>query len=759
MNLVRQKHLLLLLMSTASAGPAIAQDGAPAPSDIIVTAEKRAESVQKVPLTISVLSSDTMRSEGVKDLLQAAPLVPGMVFSRAPDDGLGLTFRGLGTISRSAEVEQPISLSVDGIPLAKGRLYTDAFFDVDRIEFIKSTDSSLLGKNSSLGAISIVNHQPGDTFSVESSAGYEFVDGGYQLDGALNTPLSDKAALRIAAHDNDLDGWVHNDYLNHNGPEQKDLGLRATLRLTPIEPLTITASYQYADDRQIGQSMQLVGGDLPPAYGDDKLDDHDATYTSRTDDGETQHRTRSQIASLKNELQLGDFTLISQTAYVRYNLVYDDDLDFSTDDSLTFERREHYSQVSQELRLQSPTERAFEYMAGVFYLSSHWHSLETQYWAVPDFPPPPDPASGQLFNGVFANNFFEDTRSYSGYASGRWHVVPKLTLSGGVRFSREQKDDVYGRTAIGPLTIWNTIANPPFDPTPLFHHADFVDGNVSLQYLIRPDVTAYGAFGHGSKSGGFVETNTIAVPPALLVDGKVPAALVAAGAALKDETTMSYEIGLKTELFDRRLRFNVTAFLTNITNFQDNVFTGGTLGFITFNGPARSRGVELDTSFRATRRLTVDASMTYADATAVIQPIDLATNTPEVDAAGNPVRARYRRSQAPKMIVNAGADYVRPITDRLDLRFDAQLHHRSMMYNQRQDLYPSQPLTTLDLIAGIGSHDDRWEIEVAAKNVTNAIAEDFASAPPDPRFAAFYGAHGASPNRLRTVMLTGRFHY
>jgi iron complex outermembrane receptor protein len=397
------RRAILAVLASTSALPALAQT---APADIVVTAEKRIESVQKVPLSVSVLSSDELARENIKDLLQAAPLVNGMIFSRAPDDGLGISYRGLGTISRSSELEQSVSLFQDGVPFAKGRLYTTAFFDVDRMEFIKGTESSLLGKNSSLGAISVVDRQPGKTLSFEGSAGYEFLDKGYTLDAAGDIPISDKATLRVASHYNDLGGWVHNDALDRNGPDQKDLGTRAILRLTPTERFTLTASYQHSDNRQTGESMQLVGN-IPPSYGEGRLDDHTANFTSRTKDNQTVHRTISNIASLKGEVALGDDTLTAQTSYVGYRLHYLDDMDFSTDDSVNFKRDERYSQVSQELRLQSPTGLPVDYMAGFFFLASHWHSLETQLWAVPNFPPPPDPASGQLFNGSFANDFRE----------------------------------------------------------------------------------------------------------------------------------------------------------------------------------------------------------------------------------------------------------------------------------------------------------------------------------------------------------------
>ena len=573
----------------AAQTPPTADIASPAVSEVIVTAEKRAERAQDVPITVTAVSGDTLTRAGAKDLFQIVTLIPGVVFSRAPDDGIALTFRGLGTFTRSAELEQSIALVEDGVPLAKGRLYSTSFFDTDRIEFIKGAEATLFGKNSSLGAIDVVDRQPGATPSFEGRAGYEAVDGGYTLDAAGDIPVSSKIQTRLALHYNDLDGWVHNDLTDHDGPEQKDTGLRAMVRAEPNDRLTLTALYQYADNRQIGYSMQLVG-DIPPSEGDGVLDDHTSQYTSRTGDHDTQHRTRTDIASFKADWRLGSDTLTAQTSFIHYDLYYADDLDFSPDDTVTLIRKEHYNQVAQELRLQSPTGGRFDYMAGLFYLGSHWKSSEDQLWAVPDFPPPPDPASGQLFNGPFTNTFRDDNDTYSAYASGGYNITTKLRFTGGVRYSQVDKDIVYGRTAQAPLTIWNTIANPPFDPTPLHHHSAFLDGNASLQYALARDVMAYVSYGHGSKAGGFVETNTIAVPPGELVDGKVPAALVAQNAALKDEIAQSYEGGVKTLLFNRAVRLNIAGFLTTIQNFQDSVFTGGSLGFITFNDPVRSVG-------------------------------------------------------------------------------------------------------------------------------------------------------------------------
>ena len=730
----------------------------PSPPDqlgeIVITARKRTESAQRVPISVDVLDGQALSAKGIKDLFQAVTLVPGAVFSRAPDDGLALTFRGLGTAARSQAFEQSIAVFTDGIFLGKGRLYSVGLFDLDRIEFIKGTQSTNVGKNASVGAISVITRQPGDQLSFEGRAGYEFADGGYQLDAASDVPLGSKAAVRLAAHYNDLNGWVHNDITGHQGPEHKDLGLRATLRAQLSDSFRITASYQYSDNRQIGASYQLVGGDLPPIFGDNKLDDHTSQFTSKTPSGDTMHLTRSHIASLKGEFDVGTHTIVAESGYVAYKLHNLDDFDFSPDDSNNFDRYEKYHQFTQEMRLQSPLGGRFDYLAGLFFLSSHWDSYELQDWHVPDFPPAGPPGPGQLFNGPFADHFIQAQKSYSAFASGTWHIASSLRLAGGLRYTRETKHVVTSRVALPPLTVWNTIANPPFDPTPLSHKSRFLDSNVSLEYDLAPSVMAYASFAHGSKSGGFVETNTIAVPPPLLVDGKVPAALVAAGSAVKDETVRTYEAGIKSAWFDRRLRFNLAAFWTESRNFQDTVFTGGTLGFITFNGPVRSRGIEAESTVQLTPHLRLDGGFTVADATGIIQPIDPATNAPEVDASGNPVFRRYRRSQAPKLIFNLDANYEAPLNSKIEWRFGADVRHRSMMFNQRQEEFPSKALTTLDLSAGIEARSQRWGVDLVAKNVTNAISEDFASPSVDPRFSAFYGAYLAGPNPLRTVMLS-----
>ena len=748
----------LAAAALAGAAAAAADTGAGASDSelevITVTALKRAESSQDIPVSVGVVSRESLAQYDIKDLVQAAILAPGLVFSRAPDDGLALTFRGLGTAARPQAFEQSEALFVDGIFMGKGRLYTTSMFDLDRLEFIQGTESTLLGKNASLGAISVVTRQPGEIRSFEGRASYQVEHGGgYTLEAAGDLPANDRVSLRLALHYNDLDGWVHNDFTGHWGPEQKDLGLRATLRAHVTDGFTVTGSYQHADNKQIGASYHLIGN-IPPTYGEGLLNGRIDQFTAATSSGDSHHATASNIANLKGELEIGGLALVSQSAFVNYILDYIDDIDFSKDNAINFLRNETYHQFTQELRLQSRAAATTEYMAGVFLLNSHWDSGEMQQWMVPAFPPAPAPTSGQLFNGPFTNHYIQDSKSYSAFASATWRVTERWRLVGGIRGTRESKDVVFGRTNSAPITVWNTIANPPFDPTPLSLRSNFLDGNASVQVNFTANVMAYASLGHGSKAGGFVETNTIAIAPNLLVNGKVPAALVAAGSEIKDEFAKSYEVGIKTTLMGRRMLLNIAGFWTDVRNFQDTVFTGGPLGFITYNGPARTRGVEVHSAFKVTPRLRINGGLTYADATGVIQPIDPATSSPEVDVKGGPVFANYTRSQAPRVIVDIDSNYERAFANGLSLWLGAGIRHRSMMFSQRQETFPSDALTTVDLSVRVKPKAGHWGVELAVRNALDRIAEDFASPSVDPRFSAFYGAYLAGPTPTRTIELS-----
>ena len=258
--------LLLMAATTAVLCPTDRAFG-DALQEIVVTAQKRDQAVQDIPITVTVLTADALVASDSKDLFQLANYVPGMVFSRAPDDGLALSFRGVGTGARSQAFDQSVALFLNGLFLAKGRLYSQALFDVRQIEFTKGTESSVLGKNASVGAISIVTREPGSTLSGQVLGTAEVEHGGGTVDGAIDVPFGDTAAVRVAGHYNDTNGWVRNSATGREVPIDKETGARITGVWHPQESFNASLSYQYSDDLRIGVPYQIVESNLPPQFG------------------------------------------------------------------------------------------------------------------------------------------------------------------------------------------------------------------------------------------------------------------------------------------------------------------------------------------------------------------------------------------------------------------------------------------------------------------------------------------------------------
>ncbi len=730
---------LTLLVAAALAGlaaacPLMAEEDQL--EEVIVTAQKRAESSQDVPLTITNVSGTELATANVRDLFQLADYVPGMVFSRAPDDGMALTFHGIGTPARSQAFEGSIGFFMDGIFLAKARLYSNPFFDLDRAEMIKGTDSTLLGKNTSLGAISLVTRQPGTDYAADVKVAGEFVDGGQTYDLGVDLPFTPVFAVREAVHYNDTNGWVRNTATGRSVPIDDDFASRTTAVLKPWDDFTASASYQRSDNKRLGTPYQIVDPNLNPIYGEGVLNDQEDVFTNRTKTGETTHIDDIDIYNLKLDWNLGGYSLVSQTARVDYNLNYDDDFDFAPVPWTDFIRLENYQQFTQELRLASPSNQSLEYIIGAFLFHNDWHSVEHQLWGVPDWPPG-TPIAGQLFNGPFTNDFKQKTASESAFATATWHVEQQWRVSAGLRYTDERKDVLFGRSNAAPITIWNTVANPPFPPTALPFTDSFLDGNADLQYSFTNDEMMYLSYGHGTKTGGYVETNTNAYPvfddPA--VDSRI-----------KSEVAQTVEAGIKSTFLNHSLRINASIFNTGISNFQNTLFTGAVAGFITENEPARTRGAELESAWQVNRTLRLAGAITYADATETTTAQDMVL-IPSISCH------ICRATQAPTWNGTADVNYETPVTSSLNVLAGAHFRYRGSMYNQPGDAYPSAPYRPLDLSLGVESADGKWSLIGLLKNANNSLSEDFASPSVAPNFAGL-----ASPAPLRMVWLAATLH-
>jgi iron complex outermembrane receptor protein len=699
-------------------------------TEVIVSAQKRPEVAQSVPITLTDIDAAAFQQSDAKDLLQIANYVSGFVFSRAPDDGLAVTLRGIGSPARTQAFDQSVAVFQDGLFLGKARLYTTALFDIDDVDVFKGPQSTLLGKNASAGAISIDSRMPGDAPGLEGRFGTELEHGGATGDVAADLPVNADLSFRFAAHYNDTNGWVRNLSTGSEVPIDKESGLRLTGRLNAAEDVNLTLMYQHGLDGRIGVPYQIVQANLPAQFGEGLFNDQESEYTARTPEHETTHHTVSNLVDFKVEGDAGPLHAVSQTGYVQYGLHFDDDLDFSNQPWTDFIRDESYSQLTQELRLVSPTGARVEYLFGVFALYSQWHSVEQQLWGVPGFPPG-TPIAGQLFNGPFTDDFAQATDSEALFAQLTSHLTENWQVSVAVRGTHERKDVVYGRSNAAPLTIWNTVANPPFPFTPLHFNQIFPDGSASIERRLGPDAMTYITYSHGTKTGGFAETNSVA------------SADPAVDARISTERSQSVELGAKSTWRDGTLRLNGSLFYTDIKDFQDTTFTG--TAFITENLPLTSKGFDLESEWQALTRIRLGVALTYSDAFERPTALD-ATN----GIRCNPCRA----TQAPLWNATAHTEYTQTLGTRFDWKASAHLRYRGPMFNQRGDLYPASSFMPIDLGVSVVAKSERYGVDLLAKNVGNRLTEDFSSPSPAPYFAGL-----ASPAPLRTITLSAWGRY
>lgn len=755
-DMINNKSLLgsaLVALSMSAQPVAQAQeDGPRALEEIVITAQKREQSLLDVPITVNALSGDDLDNFAVDNLFEAANLVPGLVFSRAPDDGLALTIRGLGTPARTQSFDQSVALFLDGIFYSKGRMYSSAFFDVERIEVVKGTQSTLLGKNTSLGAISIVTKKPGEEFAGNLNASAEIENGGWSFDGGVDIPVSEKLNLRLAGKYADTDGWVENVLTGEDVPADEEVGFRATAQYLASDELTATLMYQYSDSQRTGNGFQFVdNGDFFPQpaldfIGEAQLDDVKSAICPECPGGESFHDTTVNSAALTLEYALENHDITSVTSIADYEISFFDDFDFGntfdevnfaifnpgsiTPYSTYFKRDEEFSQFSQELRIASATGNKVDYLAGVFYFDSDWESSEQQNFGTPNFPPP---APNQIFFGSFTNDFTQKTETFSAFASATMNFSDRFRGTLGLRYTDESKDITFDRVQGPVATLWNSVINPPFESDLEFEDS-FLNGNLNVQFDATDNTMLYASYGLGNKTGGFAESAEVgSANPSLSVADN--------GARVETEETKTLEVGAKMTLADGAANLNIAAFKTDVEDFQETSFqvTEGAAFFLTRNIDAQSEGVEFDGQWQATDTVRFSGGVTYADSINAGDGTDLA--------------------QAPKLTGSLGFIYEKEVGSNMLLDIKLFGRYRDEMFSQINETFPSESLTTFDVTLGLMSLDDVWSLNLIGTNITDEVSADFSGPPAAPVGAIFGASPGdtgitaEAPSALRSITL------
>lgn len=711
------------LSALTFAQTASAQDSADTPTslaEIVVTAQKRTERLQDVPVAVSVISGDTIAAKGAVNLEGAQYLVPTLNFRKSGTAiNQTLFLRGVGTSTFSIAGEPSISTVVDGVVYSRaGEAFSD-LVDVDRIEVLRGPQGTLFGKNTSAGVINVVTKRPGDEFGGQIDGGVFSNGGEYRIRGAVDLPLAENVKSRLTAFYSRYDGNIQNLTRDTRVNGYKHWGIRGVVVANPTEnlELTLIADYRESDDdccaEVIGTTpSNLTATILPTPRGPDTREVRQDLITST--------REKSGGISLQADWSLGDHTLTYIGSYREYDNTEIRDGDWLPQAYVGFNQLhdtgpQTSSTLTQEVRLTSPADQFFTYVVGAYYSRAKTDRTFTRDDLVCTATPAPTglvpcstagltitrPTGTATFGSVFKN--------LAVFGQGTANITERLRLIAGLRYTSDDLSVYHSRTT----ALAGPGINPSFGPFNASTSNDNWSGKAGVQFDLAPESTLYATYARGYKGPAY----------------NVFYNLTATGTnVIEPETANSYEVGLKNTLLDGSLVLNLAAFYAEYNNFQANnpdIVAGVLVTRFTNAGEVSTRGVELDLIYRPMADLTISGGVAYTDAQVDQFKIPNNGNVSGVVPSGTPL------AYAPKWKGSLSADYRIRDVGPVDVVLGAQSSFQSSQISQPDAVLANRLFTRikayglLDLSAGIADPNDRYRVTLQVKNVFDT---SFASA-------------------------------
>ena len=701
--------------------PLAADEAANESEEITVTALKRNMSAQDTPATVTIVSGEAISQMNISSALDLAAITPGVLIQSAPGALPVVAIRGIGSNASNQSFDQSVALFVDGVFQARGRDYVASLFDVGNIQVIKGSQSAVLGKNTTIGAIALTTRQPEFKFGFNGSYSHEFALGDDTYDAAVNIPLSNTFAIRAAGRIADLGGWVKNTITGKDSPKVLTRAGRISLRWQPSSDLDWNVSYQHEIYRSDGQVLYMAGDafGLVAAYaaaaGDPNFtaafnDQSRATPRPGFPDTFARNASHRLISTLTYNLG-GGFDLTAISSYFKSTgSALNNNNSVANSPVNLFVDRGGDKTFTQEIRVTSPKIGIFSFLAGALYYNNIY-----------DFAIGFDAVAPSPILGAERSNFHQKTVDWSGFVSVDAALTDRLTLTGALRYTREDRQADYSRDIIRNGNLITAIYQP-FAPTTLSRGKGYLDYSASAKFQISDETMIYASYGKGSKTGGFA--NAPNDPTALRPDGSRTA-------EYRDEIARTTEIGVKIGRASGT-HLNIALFNVDVKDFQTSLFSGTT--FIVKNIDVRSRGVELEAAWQATESLRFSINGTYADA---------------INKNPAPTERRVL-VRAPKWTGIAAVNYRTQLNDQLRFTADASAELRSSVWFQdalSTTVPPTQTVVKLGLRLAVEHEPSGVEVALIGRNLTNQRVANYGTG----LFPGIAGAYLASSEPPRTV--------
>ncbi|MCH7627601.1 MAG: TonB-dependent receptor [Proteobacteria bacterium] len=746
---------LLATPAFAAEDQAAPADSAVAPADsadgetIIVTgSRRREENVQDIPLAVSVVSAAALEKRGDYTLGQIQQQVPSLqVFSFNPRN-TNINIRGLGSnVSLTNDgLENGVGFYIDNVYYGRVGLTQFDLVDLESIEVLRGPQGTLFGKNTTSGVINISSRKP--SFAPEASFEASIGNYGYhQIRGSVSgAVVPDLLAVRVSGAISQNNGFTYNKTTGTRAQDYRNESLRAQALFTPSSDLQVRVIADYSRQRQHNVLNLFVanhttfadGVTIPnnfsarvarfPGYTLPSFDAFDRTGEA---DSHYQANMAGYGVSGQVDWDLGAAELTSITAYRWWDWDPANDADnTSLPVIVKAQQANRQRQFSQEIRLASKGANTIDYVLGAYYF---WQTVRgygaTGYgeaaptWFIPAVPAA---VANAALNGYEVNSYSEPrTKTFALFGQTDWHVTPTLTLTTGLRFTHEEKKGVFEQwvakaadisafpdaakaAILGIRANFNKIV-------PLYETGfkdDSLSGLASLSWKVAPDVLVYGTYARGNKSGGLNLTQL----PASITD-----------ATVRPEKVDSFELGFKSQFWDRRATLNAAAFLTEISDYQTAITDVDPANplvnrqYIANIPKVRSKGVEGDFNLALSERFQFNASASYTEATYVTYTN--APVAPEQHGIVNQDLSGQQLPGVPKFAYTLGADANAPLGD-LGGREVSVYAHADWSYRTHFNTSSSNSLWAdvpgyglLNARIGFKTADGLWDASIWAKNL------------------------------------------
>lgn len=739
-------------VAVAAAGSVAAEAMDLDAGEIMVTARKRNESLQNVPIAISVLDGAALEQKGAYHLQQIYQEVPSLTVFTVNPRNVNINIRGLGS---------NVAIANNGLDLGVGFYVDDVYYarvgqagfdlvDVDHVEVLRGPQGTLFGRNTTAGAISVTTKSP--SFTTEAAG--DITVGNYGLiqgRGTVSGPIiGDTLAGRLSIESTTRNGFIKDVYQDRRVHDFDNATVRGSLLWHASDDVDVKLSADYARQKQsccAGMFLGVVTDYDNGAPVSNTLPERNARlgYTAlpfdpraRTTDADWLGpiRMKQGGVSARVDWDLGPATLTSISAWRFWNWTPHNDTDYSALSIYTGNNQfDRQRQWSQEIRLASSGKRRLDYVLGLYAFHQSirgWFinsfGRDAGEWLIA---PGTSGLTAEQRRAALEGTYTyapskPQTDSYAAFGQATWHATDAISVTGGLRFTHERKHGYFEQTrgggsdisTLNAAQLAQRYAYTPIVPYySLSRSWNSLSGLLTASGQLTSDVLVYATYSRGAKSGGI---NLASLP--LDSSGAVRSEL----AVVKPEKVDNFEAGLKTQWLDRRLTANIALFLVNVRNYQSTVYDQSIVpakAYISNIGKVRSKGVEIDLRATPADGLTLYGGGTYNLAKYV--SYKNAQCPFELRAPGQPTvcdLSGARLPGAPRWAASAGGEYAHPIGN-VEGYVGADYSYRSTYYSSYNDSRYSKikGFGLVNTRLGIRSENGKWDASVWGRNVFNKL--------------------------------------